>query len=543
MIKIKGLVKATSVTLIGLALVAMLSVEAKTENYNLLPSAGFNFFFADNPTSVKSIKEEKTGRKSVKGNSKVKAKAAGFDADFSIDITEKAQYNPQLNIFDQKIEKTVEQIENTEGSPSILEESQKTVTDNNGPEEITSSEGNDSELGNTDSLQENSNPSVNEDSASEAESSTEETVSEENEETENDDDEIDLDELEIEETKTPVTDKGIKEAERSIEARFEEEGFKNLVIAQCNGWVNVRSEAGEDSEVVGKLYNKSAGEFIEDQDGWYKISSGTVTGFVKAEYCVTGEEAVELAKKVGTRVAIVESDNGMYVREQPSTDAAKVCTVANGEVLTVSEELDGWVKVNVEEGDYYVSLDFVRLSTEFVKAESKAEEEARLAKEERERQAAREAANAANRNNNNNNNANNNNGGKGRYNPANEVTYVSSGGSELGIQVANYALQFKGNPYVYGGSDPVHGADCSGFVMAIYKHFGVSLPHSANADRKMGYAVDGLANAQPGDLICYSGHVGIYIGSGQIIHASTTKTGIKISDANYRTPLAVRRIF
>ena len=79
--------------------------------------------------------------------------------------------------------------------------------------------------------------------------------------------------------------------------------------------------------------------------------------------------------------------------------------------------------------------------------------------------------------------------------------------------------------------------------MSVYANFGVSLPHSSAGDRSVGTAVDGLANAQPGDIICYSGHVAIYIGNGQIVHASTAKTGIKISDVNYRTPLGVRRIF
>lgn len=117
---------------------------------------------------------------------------------------------------------------------------------------------------------------------------------------------------------------------------------------------------------------------------------------------------------------------------------------------------------------------------------------------------------------------------------------VSTHGS--GNAVVDYAVQFVGNPYVYGGTSLTNGADCSGFVMSVYENFGVSLPHSSTADRNVGMDVGGLENAQPGDLVCYSGHVGIYIGDGQIVHASTASTGIKISDADYRTPVAVRRV-
>ena len=113
----------------------------------------------------------------------------------------------------------------------------------------------------------------------------------------------------------------------------------------------------------------------------------------------------------------------------------------------------------------------------------------------------------------------------------------------MGVAVAEYACQFVGNPYVWGGSSLTNGTDCSGFVMSVYANFGVSLPHSSTADRTQGYAVDGLANAQPGDLICYSGHVALYIGNGQIVHASSSKTGIIISNADYKKILAVRRIF
>lgn len=118
-----------------------------------------------------------------------------------------------------------------------------------------------------------------------------------------------------------------------------------------------------------------------------------------------------------------------------------------------------------------------------------------------------------------------------------------TGGSGVGQQAANYACNFVGNPYKFGGTSLTNGTDCSGFTMSVYANFGISLPHSSGAQRGCGYDVGGLANAQPGDLVCYSGHVGLYIGGGQIVHASTAATGIKVSNADYRSVLAVRRIF
>ena len=118
----------------------------------------------------------------------------------------------------------------------------------------------------------------------------------------------------------------------------------------------------------------------------------------------------------------------------------------------------------------------------------------------------------------------------------------SSTGSATGSAIVSYATQFIGNPYVWGGTSLTNGADCSGFIMSVYAHFGYDLPHSSSELRGVGRGVS-YAEAQPGDIICYSGHVAIYIGGGAIVHASNERDGIKISsNAAYTTILAVRRV-
>jgi len=325
----------------------------------------------------------------------------------------------------------------------------------------------------------------------------------------------------------------------------EDDILMNLVIAQVNNYVNVRSIPSEEGEIVGKLYNKSVGTFISEQDGWYEISSGNVTGFVKAEYCVTGDAAIELAKVVSTRIATVNTTT-LKVRTEPGLDASVLGLVPFGDDLVVLDETDEWVQVDVEEGIGWVSVEYVELKREYVVAESREEEEKRLAKEEAERKKAHEAAKAAKAAQaaQTAQAASSSQSESSAGSSASQSAAVSVGsGSEMGVSVAEYAVQFVGNPYVYGGSSLTSGADCSGFVMSVYSNFGVSLPHSSSGDRSQGSAVDSLDSAAPGDIICYSGHVGIYIGNGQIVHASTKKTGIIVSNASYKKILAIRRIF
>ena len=331
-------------------------------------------------------------------------------------------------------------------------------------------------------------------------------------------------------------------AQENTEAASQDD-YSNIAIAQVDSYINVRSAASEDGEVLGKLYNNGAARVVGQEGDWLEIESGNVTGFVKSEYVVVDDE--DLAESVSTRVATVDAD-ALYVRSDASSDAEVVTMVPNGDGLTVTDEStaeDGWIKVTDENGDEgYVSADYVDITTEYTYAESKEEEEARLAEEEADRKAAeavaaQEAAAAANANA----NTSSQSAAPAPAPAAQEKTYAAPAGAD-GSSVVAYASQFVGNPYRYGGSSLTNGTDCSGFVMSVYGAFGVNLPHSSSADRSVGVGV-GVEDMQPGDIVCYSGHVAIYAGNGQIVHASTPRTGIKYSDVNYRQILAVRRIF
>jgi cell wall-associated NlpC family hydrolase len=292
----------------------------------------------------------------------------------------------------------------------------------------------------------------------------------------------------------------------------------DMLVADVDDYVNVRSEASKDSESVGKLYKNNVGKILEEKDGWYKIESGNVIGWVKGKY--VDAISADMMAAAGNRTATVQAD-ALYVRSGASKEDSIQTRVTDGMKLTVVDESnDEWVKVSVNSREGYVSAEYVELATEFTYAESKEEEIARLAREEAARLAAEKAISSP---------------------KSTDRKYAPPAGMS-GADVATYACQFVGNPYVYGGVSLTNGADCSGFVMSVYKQFGVSLPHSSRALRNSGYGVSS-SDMKPGDIICYSGHVGIYIGNGQIVHASNRRDGIKISNVSYRALLAVRRIF
>lgn len=299
--------------------------------------------------------------------------------------------------------------------------------------------------------------------------------------------------------------------------------FANKAVAKVDSYVNVRTEPTIESATAGKLYNNCVGTVVDQVDGWYRIQSGTLDGWVTADYVVVGDEA--LVQSVGTRVATVVTPT-LRVRKSPTQESDIIGLVPGGELLTVKGEQDGFVSVSIEEGDGWVSSEYVTTKMVYKEAESASEEAARLQREDKARKEAQKAAQKATKST--------------SSNTSNKSYTAPSGGG--GSSVVGYATQFVGNRYVYGGTSLTNGTDCSGFVMGVYAAFGVSLPHSSSALRSVGYGVS-YSEAQPGDIICYSGHVAIYVGNGTIVHASNARDGIKYGSATYKTILGVRRIF
>lgn len=285
-------------------------------------------------------------------------------------------------------------------------------------------------------------------------------------------------------------------AEKAHGARW---GYTNLGI--CNveeNNLNIRQEPDASGKLVGKLPKNAACEIVSSEDGWAHIISGKVDGYVKEEYLLSGFNAVQKGEELASAIAVASAD-ALNVREEPNTDAEVVTQVAQGESLDIAEILDnGWVKVYLDDEELYVSADYVEVKADLDTAITMT-----------------------------------------------ELMY-GQGVSDVRVEICQYAKQFLGNPYVWGGTSLTKGADCSGFVQSIFKKYGVSLPRTSQTQANVGTRIQ-YSEIQPGDLIFYAkggtiNHVAIYIGGGQVIHASSPKTGIKISNYNYRTPYKIMRV-
>lgn len=274
-------------------------------------------------------------------------------------------------------------------------------------------------------------------------------------------------------------------------------GYTNLGIANVDSNLNVRAIAGEDGKLVGKLPKDAACEVLDSDGAWAHIKSGKVEGYVSLDYLLTGIPAKRRAEELATTMARVTTDS-LKVRAEANTDSEVITLVPNGEELEVVSVEGDWVRVYLDDEEVFVSAEYVEVTSELGTAITMTE------------------------------------------------LFYGQGVSDVRVDVCQYAKEFLGNPYVWGGTSLTKGADCSGYVMSIFKKYGVNLPHSSVAQANCGTTIK-VSEAQPGDLVFYGNgksinHVAIYIGNGQVIHASSPKTGIRISNVSYRSPIKAVKI-
>ena len=306
--------------------------------------------------------------------------------------------------------------------------------------------------------------------------------------------------------------------------------YDRLGIAKVDTYLNVRAKADKGSKVVGKLTKNAGCHIYNIKKGWAKIVSGKVKGYVKASYLVKDEEAEAMAMKVGKKVATVLAQ-GLRVRALPSTDSAIYSVLSQDEDFVIHKEklnqewmdkfikkhikkaelkkvdydsmiadLDNWVCISVDSDYAFVSKEYIEISYKLNRAVKIGE----------------------------------------------LATDGSSGVSSTRASLVEYAKQFLGNRYVYGGTSLTNGTDCSGFSMRVFEHFGYGLPRTSGSQASSTNSIKG-SDARPGDLFFYGSgghvnHVAIYIGSGMVIHASNPSSGIKISNAYYRSPVKIGRV-
>lgn len=332
---------------------------------------------------------------------------------------------------------------------------------------------------------------------------------------------------------TTVTSNDSEEQKKKKEERIKLNlKYDKLGLADVDTYLNVRAKGSESAKIVGKMVKNTGCNIISKKNGWTKIESGNVKGYVKSEYLLEGEEAEKKALKVATLKAVVNTET-LNVRFLPSTDSPIYDQLSEDEDYTVEKEnltkeftsafikkhcskkakegvdmdamyddLENWVLLSIDNEKMFVSKDFVTLQYKLNRAVT--------IKEERKKSSS-----------------------------------SSSSSSSIYSRIVSYAMQFLGNPYVWGGTSLTNGTDCSGFTQGIYRHFGYYIPRTSSAQAAATRSVSS-GDVQIGDLFFYGSgsvsHVALYIGNGQVIHASNARDGIKISNAYYRHPLKIGRV-
>lgn len=310
-------------------------------------------------------------------------------------------------------------------------------------------------------------------------------------------------------------------------------GYENLGISNVSDYLNVRENPSTEGKIIGKMPGNCACEILSEENGWYKIKSGDVEGYVYSEYILTGYDANVLAMKT-MKTELYVNCSILNVRQKPSTDCNISTCVSEGEYLEILEELDGWYKVDINNLEGYVSAEYVNKVNTLPTAVEIVEVVANT---------------TYSSNNGNGTSSNGTSTGSQSSQSVPNMTYTNldSTVSQTAVDLINYGMQFLGNPYVYGGNSLTTGTDCSGFVKLVFAQYGYDLPRSSSAYLSTGYTIIPVSEAKPGDIFLYNysgtiGHVGIYVGNGQLLHASTPSQGIKIGSAFYTQPYCALRV-
>ena len=311
--------------------------------------------------------------------------------------------------------------------------------------------------------------------------------------------------------------------------------YDNLGVSNVSNYLNVRDNPDETKgKIIAKLPSNAGCDILDTSTaGWLKIRSGNITGYVKSEYILTGQQAKDKALQVAKLMAISNTD-GVNVRTEPNTNSSIYTQISNSERFLVADQQDGWVKIEIDDQDAYLSSDYVDVKyglEEAIKYTPVVE--------------VADTSNSKSNTKNSTGKSSSSSKSSGKKSSANDGAAGSKSGSVSSkrAQIANYAVQFVGNRYVYGGTSLTNGTDCSGFTMSVMAKFGVSLPHNSGSQAGSGKSITS-SQMRPGDLVFYSGsgginHVALYIGNGQVCHASNARSGIKISTWNYRTPAKI----
>lgn len=343
-----------------------------------------------------------------------------------------------------------------------------------------------------------------------------------------------------------------KETNTATESKYANKAVADIYSTTT---LNIRKKGSTDAKIVGKMKKGNIATVLKKGSEWSKVRSGNVTGYVKNQYLVFGDEIENFAKQNVKKVAKVQTET-LRVRKKASTDSKIVTLVSEDDKLKVKKQTDDWAKVKVDGQTGYVSKDYAKVTYSFGKAKSMKQIQAEQAAKEAQKQAAQTTIgneSASTSSSNTSNSSTTSGSTKASSVQAAKkasVSVSSSGSSATGSRIASYAQQFIGNPYRYGGNSLTSGIDCSGFTQQIMAKFGYSISRTSSSQAGEGRAVP-TSNLRAGDLVFYGNggsinHVAVYIGGGQVVHASNSapypRGGIKISNVNYRTPICARRI-